>query len=225
MQLSRNLKTALIAFLVFDLLVAFWLVYLLLLSGEVDEINNLRELGATRYPEPRQISAFELQDQRGDSFTHSDLLGHWSLVFFGFTSCPDVCPLTMTELAQFSRRLAEENSAEIPEVLFVSVDPDRDGVEEVAAYMNRFEDSFTGLTGPDESIREVAAQFFVTYSTDGADEMHAGHMQASADPDDYGVSHNAHVSVVNPQGQLHSVIRPPILSELMLELYPRLITE
>lgn len=225
MQLSRNLKTALVAFLVFDLLVASWLVYLWLLSGEVDEINELRDLGATRYPEPRAVADFELLDQQGNSFTQAELAGHWTLVFFGFTSCPDICPLTMTELAQFSRRFSEQEGIETPEVLFVTVDPDRDGVEEVAAYMSRFDESFTGLTGMDADIREVAAQFFVTYSSDESDEMHGAHPQPVSNPDDYGVSHNAHVSLVNPLGQLHSVIRPPIRSEVLLELYPRLIAE
>jgi len=224
-QLSRNLKTALIAFLVFDLLVASWLVYLYLLSGEVDEINELRELGATRYPEVREIGDFELLDQQGNPFTGAGLQGHWTLVFFGFTSCPDVCPLTMTELAQFSRRLSEQDTVEPPEVLFITVDPQRDGVEEIADYMSRFDDSFTGLTGRDEQIREVASRFYVTYSSDEGEGMHGSHSQASSNPQDYGVSHNAHVSVVNPQGQLHSVIRPPIRSEIMLELYPRLISE
>lgn len=225
MQLSRNLKIALIAFLVFDLLVASWLVYLYLLRGEVVEINELRYLGATRYPETREIGAFELLDQNGNPFTEAGLRDHWSLVFFGFTSCPDVCPLTMTELAQFSRRLSEQDSIEPPQVLFISVDPQRDGVEEIADYMSRFDNTFIGLTGADARIREVAAEFFVAYSTDEGDAMHGDHPQASSGPDDYGVSHNAHVSVVNPQGQLHSVIRPPIRSEVMLELYPRLIAE
>ncbi len=225
MQLSRNLKTALIAFLLFDLLVAFWLVYLLALRGEVDEINELREMGATRYPEPYEITEFELIDQRGNPFSEQDLLGHWTLVFFGFTSCPDICPLTMTELAQFSRRFAEQDAIEPPRVLFVSVDPERDDVAAVADYMSRFDESFTGLTGEDADIREAASQFFVTYSADSEDAMHGSHQANASSPDDYGVSHNAHVSLVNPQGQLHSVIRPPVRSEVMLQLYPRLIAD
>lgn len=225
MQLSRNVKIALTAFLVFDLLVASWLVYLYVLRSEVSEINELREMGATRYPEARPIADFQLVDHTGQPFTQSDLRGRWSVVFFGFTSCPDICPLTMTELAQFARRLSENPGAEQPQVLFITVDPARDGVEQIADYMERFDDSFTALTGSEEAIAEVAQQFYVAYSTDEADAMHADHPNAAANADDYSVSHNVHLSVVNPAGELHSVVRPPILSEALLQLYPRLIKD
>lgn len=225
MHLTRNTKIALISFLVFDLLVAAWLIYLYVLRSEVSEINELRELGATRYPEPRPISDFQLLNESGETFTLDDLRGRWSLVFFGFTSCPDVCPLTMTELAQFWRRLATDSAMEMPRVVFITVDPARDGVEQIAAYMERFDESFTALTGSDEAIAQIAEQFYVAYSTDEASAMHAEHPSASSGSDDYSVSHNIHLSVVNPAGELHSVVRPPILSEALLQLYPRLIND
>lgn len=223
MQLTRNTKIALTAFVVFDLLVASWLIYLYLLRSEVSDINELRELGATRYPEPRPIADFRLLNDTGNAFTQADLKGQWSLVFFGFTSCPDICPLTMTELAQFSRRMEESAEPQKPQVIFVTVDAARDGIEQLAEYMARFDDSFVGLTGSDGEIAEIAEQFFIAYSSDEASEMHASHPSALSADGDYSISHNAHVSLVNPQGQLHSVIRPPILSEELLQLYPRLI--
>ena len=224
MQLTRNTKIALIAFVVFDLLVASWLIYLYLLRSEVSDINELRELGATRYPEPRPITDFRLLNESGTAFTQADLRGQWSLVFFGFTSCPDICPLTMTELAQFSRRMDESAQLEKPQVIFVTVDPARDGIEQIADYMARFDDSFVGLTGTDDAIAEVAKQFFIAYSSDEASEMHASHPSAMSADGDYSISHNVHVSLVNPQGELHSVIRPSILSEELMQLYPRLIS-
>lgn len=225
MQLSRNAKTAFIAFIVFDLLVAAWLVYLFLLRSEVNEINDLRDLGATRYPEPTAIESFSLLDGEGQAFTQQQLLGKWSLVFFGFTSCPDVCPLTMEELAQFHRRYQEVGADNSPQIVFVSVDPERDGVAEVAKYMSRFDESFIGLSGPAEEIARVAENFYVAYSSDSDTNEHMGHMTPSSQNEDYMVSHSVHVSVVNPAGELHSVIRPPIRRETMMELYPQLIAE
>ena len=236
MQLSRNAKIALSAFIVFDLLVASWLVYLFLARAEADDINALRELGATRYPEPTQIENFSLLDARGASFSNQDLLGSWSLVFFGFTSCPDVCPITMTELAQFYQRYEESGLDNLPKIIFVSVDPERDGVNEVAAYMERFDERFIGLSGSPDEIADVARQFYVAYSTDSdtVDGAHEGHMAPSSNSalespsvqnEDYMVSHSVHLSVVDPEGRLHSVIRPPIRRETMMQLYPQLIED
>ncbi len=225
MQLSRNAKTAFTAFIVFDLLVAAWLIYLFLLRSEVNEINDLRELGATRYPEPTAIESFTLLDDDGDPFTQQKLLGKWSLVFFGFTSCPDVCPLTMTELAQFYRRYSESGAENSPQIVFISVDTERDGIAELSEYMSRFDDSFVGLSGPAYETKRVAESFFVAYSSDSENSEHMGHMTPSSQNDDYMVSHSVHLSVVNPAGELHSVIRPPIRSEIMLELYPQLILD
>lgn len=224
MLLSRNAKIALTAFVVFDVLVAAWLVYLFVLRSEVNEIGELRELGATRYPEPRPIAEFQLTDQQGNSFRNQDLLGQWSMVFFGFTSCPDVCPITMTELSQFYRQWNSSDDREAPQIVFVTVDPERDSVEAVAEYMDQFEPDFIGLSGDAEAIAHTAQQFFVAYSSE-VDMGHEGHMAPTMDPDDYMVSHSTHVSLVNPQGQLHSVIRPPIRSEVLMGLFPQLIAD
>ena len=234
MSLTRKAGITLAAFTAFYLLVATWLVYLYLLRQDVEAINQLRELGATRYPEPTAIAEFSLTTDQGDVFTERDLLGQWSLVFFGFTSCPDVCPLTMEELALFSRRYREQGQDDPPQVVFVSVDPERDGVAEVARYMNRFDDGFTGLLGTPDAIADLADNFYVHYGAGSDSADHSEHMNG-ADParntgllspvgeNDVNLSHNAHLSLVNPDGQLHAVIRPPIFGENLLELYPQLI--
>ena len=223
--LSRSAKTALIAFVVFDLLVGAWFARLYFLRSEVTEINELREMGATRYPQARPIANFQLQNQRGENFTQQDLLNRWSLVFFGFTSCPDVCPLTMTELSEFYGDYKALGATELPQVVFITVDPERDGVNEIAEYMERFDEDFVGLAGNPQAIADVAAEFFVAYSNESSNMGHEGHPAPSSQSDDYSVSHSVHVSVVDPQGRLHSVIRPPILRRTMLELYPELIAD
>jgi len=227
-QLTRNTKIALGAFLAFDLLVASWLVYLFLVRSEIDEINALRDLGATRYPEPTALQDIRLTDSAGNLFTEEDFKGKWSLVFFGFISCPDVCPLTMAELDRFYSNPGDIDSSELPNIVFVTVDPGRDGPEEVGAFVRQYHDDFIGLTGTEAQIARAAEQFYVAYQVSNGD--HSGHgeshnaMPAEMNPDDYRVDHNTHVSLVNPQGELAAVIRPPIRGEVMRRLYPQLVT-
>ena len=99
-------KRLLIAFVIVDILLglAVYRGYKLWNAGEeaAEQISELREKGTTLFPEPRPLSSFSLIDAQGDDFTGANLVGKWSLVFFGFTHCPDICPLTMKELAEMA---------------------------------------------------------------------------------------------------------------------------
>ena len=81
--------------------------------------NALRELGVTIYPEPKPIEHFNLLDQNSEPFTPDRLMDQWSLIFFGFTACPDICPLTMAELRQFYVNLESTNFGQLPQVVLV----------------------------------------------------------------------------------------------------------
>src|SRR5262245_44116896 len=97
---------------------------------------------ATLFPSPRPLPALTLVDQDGRA-TGPDLLkGHWTVVFFGFTSCPDVCPTTLAMLAQTQRHLTDLPAGERPRVLLISVDPERDTPELLRAYVRHFDPSF-----------------------------------------------------------------------------------
>ncbi|MBL6816587.1 MAG: SCO family protein [Pseudomonadales bacterium] len=225
MQLSRNTKISLAAFVAFDLLLIYWLATLFIARSEVAVVNELNELGAIKYPEPFELTAFELTDQDNNTFTREDFLGPWSLVFFGFTSCPDVCPITMSELAQTYRELQSQPDQALPQVVFVSVDPERDSIEGVREYVQRFDSEFIGLIGSETETANIAAQFFVAFSKVDEDMADMGHEMPSM-PDmqagDYMMNHNIHVSLVNPQGELTAVVRPPIRREVLAKLYPLL---
>src|SRR6478609_2936034 len=97
------------------------------------------ELRAVRlFPEPRTLPAFSLQQSDGTRLVPGELQGHWTLVFLGFTHCPDVCPTTLAELAQAQRAWQTLPEATRPRVLFVSVDPDRDTPERTGEYAHGF---------------------------------------------------------------------------------------
>src|SRR5262249_48329526 len=106
---------------------------------------------------PRAVTEFHLIDSQGRPFTAHELEGKPSLVFFGFTHCPDVCPTTLAKLKQVKK------AAAIPglQVLFVTVDPQRDTPEAVGVYAHAFDPDFIGLTGDPKSIEKMTAAFGV----------------------------------------------------------------
>ena len=119
---------------------------------------------ATVFPTARALPTLDLTSQDGQPLPADFLSGRWTLVFFGFTQCPDICPTTLAVLAQAGRQLADLPQAEQPRVLLVSVDPERDTPERLAAYVRFFDPAFLGVTGSLESIAAAAAAFGVPYA-------------------------------------------------------------
>jgi len=225
-QFFRNSKVSLAAFVAFDLLLAYWLITLSQARNEVNTANALNALGAIEYPDPFRLTPFQMSDQFGDLFSVEDFEGQWSLVFFGFTSCPDVCPTTMLELAQAHRAIAETPDLPNPQVVFVSVDPERDSRLVVKQYVEQFNSDFTGLTGSEAQIEALASQLFVAFSkVDRADIDFSKTGHESHRTDDYIVNHNTHLSLVNPEAELVALIRPPVRRESLVQAYSLLVSE
>ena len=226
MQFFRNSKVSLAAFLVFDVLLAYWLITLFQARDEVNSVNTLNLLGAIKYPDPYRLTPFHLDDQHGEPFLVDDFKGQWSLVFFGFTSCPDICPITMTELAQAYRAITETPDLKNPQVVFISVDPKRDSRLAVKQYVEQFNSDFIGLTGSEADIDALASQLFVAFSEVDREEMNpnklGNELQKS---DDYMINHNIHLSLVNPKAELAALIRPPVRHESLVEAYYLLVSE
>jgi protein SCO1 len=213
MKLSLRGKIALASFVLFDLFLAAYLFNLYGVSKQRDEIATLREIGVSIYPDQRKLSDFSLVDQNGAAFSNANLDGRWSLIFFGFTSCPDICPLTMTELEQFYRSLEASERQDLS-IILVSVDPTRDGPAEMDEYIKKYHEDFFGLTGDFEVISALADDLFVVHELAGSegDEGH-GHTdhteQLPPEGKDYLINHSGHISVINPEGTRFAVMRPP----------------
>lgn len=107
----------------------------------------------TALPEPRKLPEFAFVDQSGDAFGPADFEGRWSLVFTGFTNCPDVCPTSLALLAELRRRLVRDDL----QFVFVSVDPERDTPEVVAKYLGHFDAALVGATGPRAEVERFTA--------------------------------------------------------------------
>jgi protein SCO1/2 len=140
----------------------------------------------------------ELVDERGAAFRRDDFAGQWSLLYFGYTYCPDVCPLTLVALAELKRRLATTLPAERIAYYFVSVDPQRDTPARLAEYVRYFDADFRGLTGAPDALAPLAA------ATHSVFEVADGEVS-----EPYLVSHSSNVVLLNPAGEVYAVLTPP----------------
>jgi protein SCO1/2 len=146
----------------------------------------------------RALPDFSLIDQQGKVFGSANLRGHWSLLFFGYTNCPDFCPATLTTLAALQKRLRAAGSPTLPQVIFVSVDAKRDTPAQLAKYVPYFDPGFIGLTAPDQpSIEAVAKQLGVAVL-----------IRPAADGS-YTVDHSGAIFVLNPDGRLAAILTGP----------------
>lgn len=146
----------------------------------------------------RTLPALELVDERGQPFAAHSFAGHWSFLYFGYTYCPDVCPLTLVELAELKKQLAVALPGERSEYYLVSIDPQRDTPERLRDYVAYFDPSFRGLTGSPAALAAFAA------ATETLVDIPDGQ-----DTDNYLVSHSSNVVLLDPQGALRAIFTPP----------------
>lgn len=151
----------------------------------------------------RPIPDFALISDSGP-FVKNDLLGHWTLVFAGFTYCPTVCPTTLATLKE-AKALLEPAQAERLEVLFVSVDPGRDDPKRLADYAHHFDPSFRGVTGTEVQLqalleRGLGLVFLRQTATTGQEVS---------------IDHSSHVAIIDPTGQLAGYFSPPFTPEAL----------
>jgi protein SCO1/2 len=151
---------------------------------------------ATLLPEARPLPAVRLTDQRGEPFDWSAIEGEYAWLFFGFTNCPDICPLTLQSLAAARAALLERDAAP-PRTVFVSVDSARDTPARIEAYLRGFDEGSIGVTGSDEALRPLLAALGVTVQK----HAHGG--------ESYNVVHSGTVFFVSPDAQLIAVASGP----------------
>ncbi len=161
-----------------------------LLSNAELQINR-----AIVFDAPRIIEDIQLVNHRGEPFTVEDLKGQWSLIYFGFTHCPDICPTTLATLARLVGDL-ESDVAKQTQVLLVSVDPARDTSEALSQYMGHFNPDFVGVTGEFMEILSFTRNVNVAFNKVML-------------KDDYTIDHTGHLVLVNPNGHYHGIFKPP----------------
>ncbi len=218
MTAIRMGKTVWVAFALLNALLLSLIFLLWQVRAERAELARLQELGAAVYPAPRPLARFSLRDGAGREFGLEQLQGAWNLVFFGFSNCPDLCPLTLSELAKYHGG-RDRTTAPPLNVLFVSIDP-ADTPQIAADYARGFHADFIGLGGSAEQVAAFAGQMFANTGATAAGGAASGDHQPSANPAHGGhqpaadspaglISHSVHIAVVSPAGALVGLLRPP----------------
>ena len=159
-----------------------------------------RVTSITLLPDPRTLPAFSLQQSDGTPLAAEELKGHWTLVFLGFTHCPDICPTTLAQLAGAQKKWAAMPAASRPRVLFVSADPERDSAELTGKYAHAFHADTLAATAPIPQLEAFARSLSLVFMKSPG---------ASGRPDDYTIDHSAGFAVLDPQARMAGVIQPP----------------
>ena len=159
-------------------------------------IDEYKALGAYFLDPPRQLADFRLVDDTGQSFLPGQFENKWNLLFFGFTYCPDICPITIKQMSDIKESLGDISS----DIRFflVSVDPDRDKPENLRIYLDNFDKSFKGLTGEIDQIYRFSTQVNAPFFT----------VVNNPDPN-YTVDHSGSLVLISPEGKYAGFFRAP----------------
>jgi protein SCO1/2 len=153
---------------------------------------------------------FSLIDQNGKPFTDADLKGKWSLVFFGYTHCPDVCPTTLNDLSLALDQLGDRKKN--VGIVFISVDPDRDTPAVLKSYVDSFGGPIEALTGPSDAVAKAAQDYKVYY---------AKHPRADGG---YDMDHSALIYVMDPEGRFTATFTPDDTSDTIAVRMKKLVS-
>jgi len=152
---------------------------------------------ATVLPEPKSLPEFSLLDQAGNEFNRESFSGNWSLVFFGFTHCPDICPATLQQLSLARAKVTADSDRGFPRIVLVSVDPERDTPEVLDAYIKHFGEGVTGVTGSLPQLMNLTSSIGIFFA------------KSDQEGDAYGVDHSAVVLLINPDAEFHALFSAP----------------
>jgi protein SCO1/2 len=161
---------------------------------------------------PKLLPDFSLTDTTGASFTRAQLMGHWSLLYFGYTHCPDACPTTLAALDKLSQMFPKLPPAKRPHVYFISVDPKRDDLQLLKNYALYFNADFTGVTGSVDNLRALTAPLGADFSYEKPDKQ-----------GNYGVIHSTAVVLVDPEAEETAIYTPPLDAKRMAADYVNII--
>ncbi len=158
--------------------------------------SQLRANNAFMFNAVRNIGDFSLIDDNGRPFTPTDLQGKWTLLFFGFTYCPDICPTTMAQLNQFYTELDKQYLSDT-QIVMVSVDPARDEPAKLREYVRYFNLQFRGVTGEFLALQKFATALNVPFA------------KVPGGGENYQIEHSGNIAIVNPQGYYVGFFKAP----------------
>lgn len=185
------------------------------MAGYADTSAKKIKINGVLLPQSQPVAPFKLTDDNGQVFTQKNLQGKWTFMFFGFTNCGMVCPTTMTVMNKMLLTLDKELPADkVPNVVFVTVDPERDTTEKMHKYVKTFNPTFIGLRGSAAETKEVIKQFHIAavkMETEGKGK------------NQYSINHTSEILLINPQGRLQAYLSYPPKKEQLVEDYKNII--
>ena len=207
--MTKTLTKPTIVALIAVVSVAALLAGVLLATVVTDKNSSTLTLqNATLFPSGfRPLADFELSDEHGQVFNNHDLKGTWSLLFFGYSFCPDICPMTLHTLKQTHALLAEQKHPYPLQVVFVSVDPERDTIERLQQYVDYFNPSFIGITGKDQQLQTLSRSLGVFYTKNEPAEPNGYYL----------VDHSARLFLINPVGNPQALFSAPHIPQLIAQ--------
>ncbi len=150
------------------------------------------------FPDAQEVVNFTLTDQTGRPFTRQDFKGHWTFLYFGYTYCPDVCPLTLARLNTVDQRLVQQGLDRDIAYIMISVDPRRDTPERLGQYTAFFNKKFQGVTGTPEELDKLVKQCGIYYK-----------LQDQEDKQNYVVDHSSVLVLIDPDARLRAIFTQP----------------
>jgi protein SCO1/2 len=163
----------------------------------------------TLLPEPREVQSFSLTGIDNRLFNNASLVGKWTMMFFGFTSCGSICPITMGELAKMYHSLEQNRMQQLPRIVMVSVDPERDTLFKLSRYVKMFHPHFYGAIG--DGVAVMAQKFGIMYA------------KVKNSDTSYDVQHSGVVLLFNPDGKLVAYFTAPLLATQLVKDYMLLV--
>jgi len=158
------------------------------------------------FPEPKALQDVNLIQQNNQPLTEDDFKGQWSFLYFGYTYCPDICPMTLAELAKAEQLLAQRGLDQNTAYLLISVDPQRDTPQRLQEYTTYFNPKFKGVTGSPDDLAKLAKQCAVAY-----------HIPEHVENDtSYFVDHSSTVILIDPDARVRAIFTPPQVPETLV---------
>ncbi len=204
MSNNKSIRITVASCLLFVSMVAGLFVYTTVSPKELTAAEY-KQIGFYKLVRTRQINNFELIEGN-NKFSNNDLKGAWDILFLGFASCPDMCPMTMKKMAMADSNLPEEISSKV-NFRMISVDPDRDTPEKMQEYASAFNPNFSGITGDIEVIYKLATDLTLPFVP-----------VIGSDVTNYDMDHSMNLAVIDPNGNYFGFFKSPHTPERMAQV-------
>lgn len=207
--MTRTQKTVFILVAVVALIMGLTINRVLSGKGPGDQ-TALIDAGVILLPQSRSLPSLNMNDQNGAPVAVDELKGKWTLVFFGYTYCPDICPTTLAQLRDIRTKLPQE-AVDNMRVVLVTVDPNRDTPQQLKQYLGYFDPRYIGLTAPVADIQKLASALSIPF------------IPADTSKPGYTVDHSGNLALIGPDGRQRGFIRSPLNAQKLVAQLPVLL--